>query len=186
MCHLLALPTEGTANGDPTVYQPPAWAHLRLLIQALDIQSEDVFLDYGCGAGRILCEVCRQEVERAVGIEISQPLVTIAKRNLGQLKKRISPFEIFQGDAAEFVPTGCTIAFFFNPFGEDTMSAVLEKLTAESRRTGRDIQLIYLNPQCKAVFDERENITENRVLKWRAFSKATICYTMTSDSKNLS
>ena len=180
VCHLRETPS-GTANEDAQPYLPPAWKHVRLMLGELQLGPEDVFVDYGCGAGRILCEAARSNIARAVGVEFSKPLVEVARKNLEDMKGRNSPFEIHEGDAAQFEPRDCTVAFFFNPFGPTTMAATLDHLENEARRSGRDIRILYLNAECKALFDERPSIRETRVLKWSAFRFPAYMYTLSAN-----
>lgn len=180
-CHLEEIPS-GTVNDDAEPYLPPAWAHVRLILRELHLKPDDVFVDYGCGAGRILCEAARRGVARVIGVEFSKPLVDAANENIARLKGKNAPCEVSHGDAVDFEPIDCTVAFFFNPFGPKTLNATLDHLEKEADRSGREIRLLYLNAAFKSVFDERDRLTQVRVLKWRPFRHEAYVYTLSSRS----
>jgi hypothetical protein len=72
--HLHEVP-EGTVNDDPQPYMAPPWAHVRIILREFKLGPEDVLVDYGCGAGRILCAAAVGEVGKVIGVEYSAPLV---------------------------------------------------------------------------------------------------------------
>jgi len=177
MCHLLEMPS-GTVNGDPRYYEAAAWTHVRLVLRELGLSATDVLIDYGCGAGRVLVEASRYRLRRVVGVEINEALAKAAEDNLQSMRGRRTPFEIHKQDATEFRPSGCSKVVLFNPFGKETMSAVLENLIAESSRSGTTIHVAYLNPQEQTVFEEYPEVTKERVLKWAAFRHPTNIYSI--------
>jgi len=55
---------------------------VRIMIKALNLTSEDLIYDLGCGDGRALVEAVRQSGCRAVGVEINPQIAAIAKNNV--------------------------------------------------------------------------------------------------------
>ena len=63
------------------------------------MRTSDVFIDIGCGHGRVLCYVARRAVSKVVGYEISQEFVERAKINASCLRGRKSAIEVHVADA---------------------------------------------------------------------------------------
>ena len=137
---------------DALEYQVVDYQLLRRYMEPLRIGPDDVLIDIGCGMGRVLCVFARTRLKKCIGIEISQELASIAKRNACSLRGRRTPIEIRVGDAAEADYSVGTIFWIYNPFGERTMHAVLSRVGQSLSTSPRRIQIVYVNPICEAVF----------------------------------
>lgn len=116
----------GFDNPDCREYAALDYRIARLILAALAPTKDDVFLDFGCGMGRILA-LAAPKVGCALGVELSKDLAAIARRNLRARKNA----EIIQGDAAAFpIPPTATVAFAFNPFSGETLDHVLSNVRA--------------------------------------------------------
>ena len=126
-------------------YQPLPWLLLRNAIDALPVTREDVFLDYGCGMGRVLLMVARREVKRVMGIELFAQLADIARQNVNAARPRLrSPVEIIVDDATAWeVPDDVTVAFLFNPFVGTVMAAAQRRLADSLARKPRRLRVVY-------------------------------------------
>lgn len=128
--------------------------HLRDIFQKLDFSKGLKLLDVGCGKGVVLREAAKFPFERIAGIEISSELVRIARKNFGilGLEDRV---ECLEADAIEF---GCygdyNVFFFFNPFSEEILGKVLDRIFG-SRRDCDPLILIYHNPVFLSALTER-------------------------------
>jgi predicted RNA methylase len=138
--------------GDALEYQVVDYQLLHRYMEPLRVGPDDVVIDIGCGMGRVLCVFARTRLRKCIGIEISEELASIAKRNARSLRGRRTPIEIRLGDAAEADYSGGTIFWIYNPFGEQTMHAVLSRLGQSLSASPRRIQIVYVNPICEAVF----------------------------------
>jgi SAM-dependent methyltransferase len=138
--------------GDALEYQVVDYQLLRRYMEPLRIGPDDVLIDIGCGMGRVLCVFARTRLRKCIGIEISEELASIAKRNARSLHGCRTPIEIRVGDAAEADYSVGTIFWIYNPFGERTMYTVLSGLGESLSVSPRRIQIVYVNPVCEAVF----------------------------------
>jgi SAM-dependent methyltransferase len=121
--NLVAESAESLANSNN--YRPYSNFHLRLLVQqALNTGIKFVnFVDVGCGKGQP-CIFARRyfDFPNIYGMDFSEPLVEIAKRNLAKTSYKNVHFLV--ADATSWkIPNGNSVVFLFNPFNE----LILEK-----------------------------------------------------------
>ncbi len=138
----------GVENRDAVGYKALEYEYLLWALPAIPFPAEDVvFVDYGAGKGRALAAAAAQPFRKVIGVEISQELTEIARRNLSALKRRrAGQVEIYQGDAAAFaVPEDANVFFFFNPFGGATLARVVERIRESWLAHPRELFLIYFN-----------------------------------------
>jgi SAM-dependent methyltransferase len=95
------------------------------------------FIDIGCGKGSVLLTAAAdRRFKRIIGVEYSAALSQIAKNNIEQYRGRLQThkIDVITGDAAEFqFPDGPLMVYFFNPFRDVTMDAVLKNLNRRLR-----------------------------------------------------
>ncbi|KAG2764696.1 hypothetical protein PC129_g15060 [Phytophthora cactorum] len=110
------------------------------VLPLLNLDSDDVFFDLGCGTGKILVQAALQTpCKRTIGIELMQNRVLEGHKALNRLKERALPIlqdkeiEIFRGDI--FIPPeearlmDATVVFINNVmFGPQLMLKVLQLL----------------------------------------------------------
>src|SRR5215218_10190886 len=58
------------------------WVALWALFGRLEVSRDDVFVDLGCGKGRVLYMAARRPFKRVIGIEWSERFSRIARVNL--------------------------------------------------------------------------------------------------------
>ena len=63
-------------------YQPTRIRLFRKLMKSLRLPTNQVFVDVGCGKGRILVAAAEYGFQRIVGVEISPQLSATARRNI--------------------------------------------------------------------------------------------------------
>jgi SAM-dependent methyltransferase len=118
-----------------------------------------VFVDLGCGKGRVLLLAANHGFKSVVGVEFSPELCRTARSNIAAYRRLISPsteFEIIEGDVSDYqMRDDETVFFLFNPFDAMVMTAVLDKIEASCQRNPRPIWLIYYNPVCRDVVERR-------------------------------
>jgi len=91
----------------------------------------------------------------AIGVEMSPELCAIATANITRFSRRHHPcaLSVTCTDAASFtLPTEVTVAYFFHPFGAETMRAVVDRILESLAEAPRDFYVIYLNPRLAEVF----------------------------------
>ncbi len=129
----------------------PVWAdvfHQALAALGLDCERF-TFVDYGSGKGKALLLASDYPFEEIIGIEYSPELQRIAERNIERYRgreQRCYQLRSICADALRFEPPNKPlVCFFFNPFDDDTMRAVLERLGESARSSRREIYLVYTN-----------------------------------------
>jgi SAM-dependent methyltransferase len=145
--HVYNVPEIAAVEG--VVYLPTAWHVLPRALRTLRAGPDDVFVDFGCGKGRIVHQAAKWPLRRVVGVEISADLAGFAERLVAAHRHeyRCPDVDIAVGDAARFdVPDDLTVAFMFDPFRGRTMDTVLHNLLASIDRHPRRVTLIYVNP----------------------------------------
>ena len=113
-----------------------------------------IFLDLGCGKGRVLMMASDYPFQKITGIELSPKLAKVARRNLAKWMSaphacRNVTLQI--GDVMQLrLPDTPVVLFLFNSFGAEVMSKLLEALAAAAKLRGTPIDLIYLHPDQEA------------------------------------
>lgn len=119
--------------------------HLREVFRTLGIKDSDCLLDVGCGKGAVLREAAQYPFKRIAGIDIDSRLIEIAHRNF-RILKLSDRIECAAVDALIYQGySQFNIFFFFNPFGEEIMRSVIDRIIKDN--TGRErLFVIYHNP----------------------------------------
>jgi SAM-dependent methyltransferase len=133
--------------------RPTRYSALARLVDYLDLRDDDVFVDIGCGSGRVVCFVaahCR--AARVIGVEILPGLADAARRNAASCSCR-SPVEIVHADAKAYGGDSGSVYFLNNPFGPETLAAVLENIRASTITRPRPVRIAYHAPTNAHVVD---------------------------------
>lgn len=125
---------------------------LKKLLKTIKPHKQEAIIDLGCGKGATLLLFKKAGFGTVEGVELSDKLVDIARRNMQILNKDIF---IHHADAALFMDFDrFTHVYFFNPFPEKVMRCVAQHLTASLLREDRPLMVIYYNPTCHSVLME--------------------------------
>jgi SAM-dependent methyltransferase len=129
-----------------------------------------VFIDLGCGKGRVLLLAAEQPFCRIEGVELSTRMHCIAEENVASLGSRASDIVTHNVDAAAYVfPAEPFVLFLFNPFGGTVVARVRDNLERSLRQSPRQGYVIYVNAKHRQVFDDAGFLEE---LPRSSFSKA--------------
>ncbi|MEQ1863671.1 MAG: class I SAM-dependent methyltransferase [Micropepsaceae bacterium] len=145
----VALHELGLAATDRVDYDPSPWLALKRILPKRDVAKEDVFIDFGCGKGRVVVQAAMYPFLKVIGVELSSELHAIARNNVDRslARLRCKNVELVNRDVLDYeIPDEVTIAYFYNPFGGETFSAVIDRLVASVRRRPRLLRIIYVNP----------------------------------------
>jgi predicted RNA methylase len=136
------------------VHRAIPFSAIHRLMRRLEPTPQDVLLDYGCGAGRLLCVAARMPFARLIGVEIDPQVQALAARNAQALRgARVRP-EIVLADATRYVvPDDVTIAFLYNPFNGEILREALLRLVESQARRPRRIRLVYANPKDRDIVE---------------------------------
>jgi SAM-dependent methyltransferase len=145
-------------------FATPAWIFRRLVDSlAIDVRRF-VFVDYGCGKGRVLALAAERPFLRVEGVELSEDLhrmavANIAKaRNGGALR---APVVVHHQDATDYeLPKHPLVVYLFNPFGAQVISRVVDAIQSSLRETPREAYVIYANAVHRNCFDGRACLQE--------------------------
>jgi SAM-dependent methyltransferase len=145
----ITLDKEGLSTRDRDAYGPSTWFVLRRMLRPRDVGESDVFVDFGCGMGRIVLQAGRYPFRRVVGVEVAPRFSAIAREAVerGRGSMRCRSIEIVTADVIDYqIPDDLTVAFFANPFHGAVFAAVLRKLIDSVDRRPRTVRVIYNNP----------------------------------------
>jgi len=156
---LLNIETRGTAPSDrhgAVYYATIAYPVIRSVLQRLNLQPDDTFIDVGCGKGRVLCLAARMQVARVIGVEYSPDLARMAERNLALLRGKLAPAEVAVTPAEEFDYSSATALYFFNPFEAEILDLVLGKMHADRGAKPLRLAFVMESPAQEAVFRKHQ------------------------------
>ena len=127
------------------------------------------FVDIGAGKGRACLYVAREfRFPAVVGVEMSSPLVDIARANAA--KARTANVQFVIADATQYdLPAGDNLVFLFNPFEDAAMDGFLTH-NLDHFRTTKSV-IAYANDRHRAVLHRFgfETLYRNQVLKLSLF-----------------
>lgn len=133
---------------------------LDLLRAHLPIGQDETFVDYGCGAGRVMILAAEAGFGKVTGIEFSPRMAALCRKNLetyARRRARSTEFRLVEGDAVEFdVFDDARVFFFYSPFEWDIYEKVLAKLEASCRARPRDIFILEVTARNRRNFASRE------------------------------
>lgn len=131
-------------------YEGSGWIDLRRMLRRGEVGPQDVFVDLGAGKGKIVMLAARYPFARVTGVEISEDLNVIGRRNLaqGRYRQRAKDVELVTADIAEYqIPDDVTVAYIYNTVRGETFDRVIANLVASVDRRPRSMRVIYLNAQ---------------------------------------
>jgi SAM-dependent methyltransferase len=141
---------------------------VRRVLETLPDKEKYTLVDLGCGKGRPLFVASEFPFKDIIGVDISQAVLDIARKNVAIVKERFPdrpPIELVHGNAFQFVPPGNHVVFFlYHPFargGVEQFAAALEQKIAE----GAHVFVVYYNPVWGDVLD-----ASSRLSRWSAAS----------------
>ena len=135
------------ANPENKQYDPLLYHHLFTVVRQLQVGPDDVFLDYGCGKGRVLVAAALRPFHEVIGVDLSPELCEIARANVRRARGLCCRnIRIVCADAISFdVPDSVTVLYFYNPFTGSILRGALAKVRQSLDRRPRAIHTIFLN-----------------------------------------
>jgi hypothetical protein len=121
------------------------------LLDALRLTEEDVFVDLGCGMGRVVCCAALRSLRGVIGVEYEGALAEIARQNAARLRGRRSPLTIVHGGAEDFDYSRGTIFYLYNPFGAEILGQVMTRLEKSLAHRSRPFRIVYMKPVCESL-----------------------------------
>ena len=140
----------GLAARDRQDYHPTPWLTLKRVLAQHEVREDDVFIDFGCGKGRVVFQAAATYAfRRVIGVELAPDLADTARENIRRAlpKLRCKHVEIITADVVNYeVPDDVTFVYFFDPFHGPIFSTVVENLLSSLRRRPRELTIIYFDP----------------------------------------
>ena len=135
---------------DRVGYTASPWWALRMLLPRSHETPSDVFVEFGCGKGRVVLDAARRyPFCRVVGVELAADLSNVAgqivERERASLRCR--DVRIVTADATDFrVPDDASYVYLYNPFNGMTFQRVRANIVESLDRAPRSLRVIYVNP----------------------------------------
>src|SRR6266850_6642999 len=144
----LGISTRGIVDPLPAVtvnynYMTLSYRDNIRILKTINLTRDDIFVDIGCGKGRMLCCSALSDVREAIGVEQSPELCAIARSNAARLRGRRAPITIIQARAQEFDYRKGTVFYLYNPFDQSVLGQVLEKLRSSLDEARRPVRIVY-------------------------------------------
>jgi precorrin-6B methylase 2 len=138
---LTGMPRE--TRGHAGEYSPSNPSLIKRIVRESRVDPRHfVFVDLGCGKGRVLIAAAEYPFQSIVGIEADAALCTIARRNLERVHLNVE--SVIHADARTAdLPQGNLFIFMYSPFRGPVFESVAQRLAAMAREPGRAIIVAY-------------------------------------------
>lgn len=127
-------------------YTPLPYPMIFKMLKCLKMKPTDVFVDIGCGKGRVVCCACRLPIKKVVAIELNTVLLAQTVNNVTKVRSRKCSVEPVAISAEQYDYSGATVVYLYNPFNARLTELAMEKLFVSYSKSPRPIQVVYANP----------------------------------------
>lgn len=130
-------------------YAPTSYHAFRAFMSAVPIEAgRDVFVDIGCGKGRVLILAAQYPFRRIIGVEIARPLAMAAARHVARMRRKVcADVGVWTGRASEYpIPGDASVIYLFNPFHGRELTDLLQRLRCSLEASPRRLHVIFNNP----------------------------------------
>jgi SAM-dependent methyltransferase len=146
------IPLEDVGHAEPgrERYGPSPYGILGRALRRGEVGPEDVFIDLGCGMGRVLYEAAaRFPFKRVIGVDVVPEFTEVARevlaRNAARLRSR--EVEVVTADVLAYpIPADVTVAYIGASFGPPVLDSVLDALVSSAEQHPRIVRLISYSP----------------------------------------
>lgn len=131
------------------VYEPTDYCILQRLEESGYITKDSYIADYGCGLGRSLIYLCSRIGCRGTGIEFDRELYEGAVGNLERARipaKYKENIHFVCEDARTWEIGEEDVFYFFNPFTEEVLRIVLDRIRQSYYDNPRQIYILFYYP----------------------------------------
>lgn len=153
----------GSENKERGVrYEPTKVLPLRKLFKyiRLTIPVDGIFVDFGCGKGRVLLIASNFGFKEVRGVEFAHELCKIANNNCDVYKRQTAvrtEFKIIESDVVDYIINPDENVFFmFNPFDEIIMNKIIKNIATSLKTQPRRILIIYNRPKYSKVIEQQD------------------------------
>ena len=124
-------------------YEPTPYAVLERLAESGLIREGDVFVDYGCGKGRVSFFISYTTGCKAIGVEYDRALYAAAEKALSVFEGRRDKVLFLYENAENYTIENASCFYFFNPFSVKILRSVLNKIYASYYANPRKMRLFF-------------------------------------------
>lgn len=148
-------------------YIPSRSKHLQKIFKMGIFSEQDTFVDLGSGKGRTLL-IASEYFKRVKGIEFSEELCKIAKRNIMIYSKKkkeqlCDKIQVIYADVADYnINDEENVFFMYNPFDETVLKKFLMNIEVSINKTPRTVWIIYYYPAHRDVIDKLSAFKQER------------------------
>jgi len=151
----LHISTVGEQYGFPKLahyhrYEPTPYAGLEQLFSEYEMPDHPVFIDMGCGKGRVPIYVHHKFHIPTIGVEMDAGFYAEAENNKKsylQKKSAQAPISFIHSIAEDYAIQPCdTVFFFFNPFSINIFRTVIHNIWKSYELHMREIHIILYYP----------------------------------------
>jgi SAM-dependent methyltransferase len=177
---IVDLANAGVHTDGRIPYVPSGWRSLPSALRHIPVSDDDVFLDLGCGKGRVVLQAAERPFKRVIGVELSPELIAVAQENLHAVRDKLScqNVELIVADITTYrIPDDVTILYAYNPVRGELFQAAMNGMIASYDRSPRPMYLLYRYPREHDVLEASGRFHLLRtVTSWRprrSWSSAT-------------
>lgn len=131
-------------------YEPTPYEVLERLADSDYISKNHIFIDYGCGKGRVGFFLHHVMGCKTVGLEYDQNIYQQALYNLDCYGKN-GDISFFCKNAAEYIIEDENCFYFFNPFSVEILRSVLARILDSYYAEPREMKLFFYYPDDEYV-----------------------------------
>lgn len=146
----------GDNINDAEFYQGANYYLLEKIFDFLQtIEANINILDYGCGKGRVLAVAAYYGFVKITGIDFAKELCDAARKNISPVQQKFPEkiLNVIHANAVDYkIENDTNVFFFFNPFNEVVMLAVVKNILLSLKENTREIYVVYINPLHKEIF----------------------------------
>jgi SAM-dependent methyltransferase len=136
-------------------YTPLPYPLISRMLTSLHLSGSDVFVDVGCGKGRVVCCASRIKMRRVVALEINKDLLALAVANARRVRGKRTPVDPVAASADVYNFEDATVVYLYNPFNARITNLVIQQLFLSYSRRPRGIRIVYANPVHEQVLDRQ-------------------------------
>lgn len=158
---LLHIHTLGSQQSFPTLahyypYEPTPYHVLDLCFDRVELEKDDVFVDFGCGKGRVVFYVNHRFHISATGIEMNERYIQEAYQNkiYYSMEHHLykAPVNFICAKAEHYkIQSTDTIFFFFNPFSIRVFRKVVNNILKSQQSNPRKMYMMLYYPSFEYI-----------------------------------
>lgn len=141
---------------DATIYEPTPYRKLEKIFSSVPMSANDIFIDLGCGKGRIILLAATKKIRKVIGVELNVGIANVAEENLKKMKIPHVPVEIIQIDSTQYKFSNETIIYMYNPFGSRTILEIMNNIKSSLTKNPRNVRIIYSNARYSDILDSQD------------------------------